>query len=417
MKNIKLKSLIAESFWDLHRALKEERYTHYWNKGGRGSCKSSTISLEIILGMKRDAAKGITSNAVIIRRVKDTLRGSVYEQMTWAIYSLGVQEEWNIPDSKLQMTNKITGQVILFKGADNPKKLKSIKVAKGYIKYVWYEEADEFESKEKIDNINQSLMRGGEKFVIFYSFNPPASQRNWCNQEVLEQREDKLVLHTDYTNIPIEWLGQQFVNEAEHMKETRPTQYEHDYLGKVTGTGRDIFDNVILGTITDAEIMTFDRIYFGVDFGWYPDCWAFTKCYYNAAKRTVYLFDEHKANKKSNRATFEIMVNEHGVTPNDKVICDSSEPKSIEDYRSYGLFARGAIKGAGSVDYSMKWLQSLQAIVIDNRRCPNAAKEFTSYEYEVDKDGQIMEGYPDKDNHFIDSLRYGLNDIWKRRGQ
>jgi PBSX family phage terminase large subunit len=142
MKNVKLKSLIAESFWDLHRDLKEGKHTHYWNKGGRGSCKSSTISIEIILGMKRDAAKGIISNAVVIRRVKDTLRGSVYEQMTWAIYSLGLVEEWIIPDSKLQMTNKLTGQVILFKGADNPKKLKSIKVAKGYIKYIWFNKSD-----------------------------------------------------------------------------------------------------------------------------------------------------------------------------------------------------------------------------------------------------------------------------------
>jgi phage terminase large subunit len=234
---------------------------------------------------------------------------------------------------------------------------------------------------------------------------------------VLEERKDKLVHHSDYLTVPREWLGEQFILEAEHMKETRPTQYEHDYLGKVTGTGRDIFDNLIIGTITDEEIQQFDRIYFGVDFGWYPDCWAFTKCYYDAARKTVYLFDEHKANKKSNRATYDIMVNEHGVTSSDKVICDSSEPKSIEDYRSYGLFARGAIKGAGSVEYSMKWLQSLKNIIIDNNRCPNAAKEFLKYEYEVDKDGQVIEGYPDKDNHFIDSLRYALNDIWKHRGE
>ena len=417
MIDVKLTSIIAESFYNIHRDLKQRLHTHYWLKGGRGSTKSSFISIEIVLGIMRDAQEGKLTNVVVIRRVKDTLRGSVYEQITWAIYALGVENDWDIPDSKLQITYKPTGQVILFKGADKPKKLKSTKVAKGYIKYIWYEEVDEFESKEKIDNINQSLMRGGEKFVVFYSFNPPASQRNWCNEEVLEERKDKIVHHSDYRNVPREWLGEQFILEAEHMKETRLTQYEHDYLGKVTGTGRDIFDNVIIGTITDDEINNFDRISQAVDFGWFPDPWAFVRTHYDAARRNLYIFDEHRANKKSNFATYEIMVKEHGITPNDKVICDSAEPKSIEDYRSYGLFARGAIKGQGSVEYSMKWLQSLNAIIIDNKRCPHSAKEFLKYEHEVDKDGNIINSYPDKDNHFIDATRYSTNDIWKRKGQ
>ena len=192
------------------------------------------------------------------------------------------------------------------------------------------------------------------------------------------------------------------------MKATRPTQYEHDYLGKVTGTGRDIFDNVILGPITDGEIRTFDRIYNGVDWGWYPDPWAFNRMHYDAARKTLYIFDEAHENKKSNRATADILIKEHGITPNDKIVCDSAESKSVQDYRDYGLFARGAIKGPGSVEYSMKWLQSLKNIVIDNTRCPKTAREFTHYEYEVDKDGVVINSYPDKDNHHIDDIRYAV---------
>ena len=365
----------------------------------------------------RDAQEGKLTNAVVIRRVKDTLRGSVYEQITWAIYALGVEDDWHIPDSKLEIKYKPTGQVILFKGADKPKKLKSTKVSKGYIKYIWYEETDEFESKEKIDNINQSLMRGGPQFIVFYSFNPPASQRNWCNEEVLEERKDKLVSHTDYTTVPREWLGEQFILEAEHMKETRPVQYEHDYLGKVTGTGRDIFDNVIIGTITDEEIQVFDRVYNGVDWGWFPDPWVFNRMHYDAARKTLYIFDEAHENKKSNRATADILINDHKITPNDKITADSAEPKSIGDYRSYNLYCRGAIKGPGSVEYSMKWLQSLKNIIIDNKRCPNTAREFLKYEYEVDKDGVVINSYPDKDNHHIDCVRYALEEVWKRRGE
>src|SRR5699024_210756 len=99
------------------------------------------------------------------------------------------------------------------------------------------------------------------------------------------------------------------------------------------------------------------------------------------------------------------------------VTCDSAEPKSIGDYKSYGLLARGAEKGPGSVDYSMKWLQSLTEIIIDNARCPHTAEEFLSYEYERDKEGNVVSGYPDKDNHAIDMARYATNPIWKRRGQ
>ncbi|MDD7793683.1 PBSX family phage terminase large subunit [Clostridium sp. 'White wine YQ'] len=417
MISVSLKEIVASSFYDIHKDLKNGLHTHYWLKGGRGSTKSSFISIQIVLGIMRDAQVGNLTNAVVIRRVKDTLRGSVYEQITWAIYALGVEGDWEIPDSKLQITYKPTGQVILFKGADKPKKLKSTKVAKGYIKYIWYEEVDEFEGKEKLDNINQSLMRGGPKFIVFYSFNPPASQRSWCNEEVLEVRSDKIVHHSDYLAVPREWLGEQFILEAEHMKETRIVQYEHDYLGKVTGTGRDIFDNVIIGTITDDEIKKFDRVYNGVDWGWFPDPWAFNRMHYDAARKNLYIFDEAHENKKSNKATYDILVNMHSIKPNDKITCDSAENKSIEDYKSYGLFARGAVKGPGSVEYSMKWLQSLNNIIIDNKRCPHTAKEFLKYEHEIDKDGNIISGYPDKDNHHIDAVRYGLEEIWRRRGQ
>lgn len=215
---VSLKSIIGPAFYDVHKHIKNNDYTHYWLKGGRGSLKSSFIGTEIPLGIMRDAQKGLMSNAVVIRRVKDTLRGSVYEQIKWAIYMMKVENEWEMPDSKLQMTYKPTGQVIIFKGADNPKKLKSTKVFVGYIKYVWFEECDEFESHDKITNINQSLLRGGPEYCVFYSFNPPESQRNWCNKEVLVKRDDTFVSHTTYLQAPKEWLGEQFLIEAEHMK-------------------------------------------------------------------------------------------------------------------------------------------------------------------------------------------------------
>ncbi|UZP04382.1 PBSX family phage terminase large subunit [Clostridium botulinum] len=417
MIKVKLKSIIAESFYAAHKDIKQGLHTHHWFKGGRGSTKSSFISIEIVLGIMKDAQEGIMSNALILRRVKDTLSESVRDQIKWAIDILGVSDDWIIPEAKLTITYKSTGQVIRFKGADNPKKVKSTKVPKGYIKYIWYEEVDEFEGYDKIRNINQSLMRGGPKFFVFYSFNPPESQRNWANLEVLDKREDKLIHHSTYLTVPRDWLGEPFITEAEDLKEKNTIKYEHDYLGKVTGTGAEIFDNVVIRKISDEEMRNFDRLYRGVDFGWFPDPWTYNNMYYKANTKELYIFDEAHENKKSNKQTYDIMVKKHGVKPNHKVTCDSAENKSIADYKTYGLYARGAIKGPGSVEYSMKWLQSLKAIIIDNVRCPKTAKEFLEYEHDKDKEGKVIDGYPDRDNHHIDAVRYAMNDVWRRRGQ
>lgn len=189
MKKIRLSELIAPSFYDLHTDIKNNRFTEYMIKGGRGSTKSSFVSIQIILGMMRDAAEGNITNAVAIRKVKDTLKDSVFEQLAWAIEKLGVDHLWHIPQSKLEITYLPTGQKILFRGADKPKKIKSTKVSKGYIKYIWYEELDEFFGPEEIRIINQSLMRGGDKFAVFYTYNPPKSSRSWVNQEAKYQKK------------------------------------------------------------------------------------------------------------------------------------------------------------------------------------------------------------------------------------
>ena len=135
--------------------------------------------------------------------------------------------------------------------------------------------------------------------------------------------------------------------------------------------------------------------------------------YYNHNNDTLYFIDEIYKNKLTNRKSADIIL-ERGYT-DFEITCDSAEPKSINDFRDFGIPARGAIKGPGSVEYSMKWLQG-RKIVIDPKRTPGVHKEFTKYEYERDKDGNIISGYPDKDNHLIDATRYGSEKLWRRRG-
>ena len=357
----------------------------------------------------KDASKNIISNAVVFRRVKDVLRGSVFEQMLWAIEKLGVLPEWEVTYSPLKLTYKPTGQVILFKGADNPKKVKSIKVSKGYIKYLWYEEVDEFESYDKIRNINQSIMRGGPKFYVFYSFNPPESQRNWCNQEVLEEREDKYISSTTYLTVPKEWLGEQFIIEAEHLKKVNITKYEHDYLGKVTGTGGEVFRNLTIRAITDDEIKVFDRLKNGLDFGYAADPLAYLLMHYDKTRKRLYIFGEiFKVQLSNSKAVEEIKK----LNPSNKrITADSAEPRTISEFKKLGLNIIGAKKGPDSVEHGLKFLsEEIEEIIIDPIRCPNAKREFMEYEIEKDKEGNLKGEYPDKNNHTIDACRYGMED-------
>ena len=406
-------NVIAPPFISLNYSIDDQEYLEYVLTGGRGSTKSTFISEKII----ELITKNNELHAVALRQVANTLRDSVYAQFLWSIDKLGLNDKFKCSYSPLEITYKPTGQKIFFRGADDPVKLKGIKVTKGYIGILWYEELDQFKGPEAVRTIQQSVIRGGDKAYIFKSMNPPKTKNNWANKDLEVPKANRLVIHSDYTQIPKSWLGEAFIEEAEHLKAVNPMAYEHEYLGVPNGNGGNVFDNVTIREITDNEIRTFDRIYNGADWGWFPDPWAFNRVHYDAARKILYVFDEARANKKSNQETYEILVNEKGVTADDLITCDSSEPKSVQDYRSYGLLARGAIKGPDSVNYSMKWLQSLNAIIIDNTRCPHTATEFLDYEYERDKDGEIISGYPDANNHNIDAIRYATESIWRRKGQ
>lgn len=437
-------TMIAPAFIKVVHDIEQQLYNEYVFPGGRGSTKSSFISLEIIDLMEKNP----DMNAAIFRQVANTLRDSVYAQMCWAISALGLEDEYKCNVSPMEITKKSTGQKIFFRGNDDPLKSKGIKapvlkkeairrikvnreklnklnnisdnvmkVENGYIGILWFEELDQFVGEEAVRTVMQSVIRGGDKTYIFKSFNPPKSANNWANKYIKIPKPKMLVTYSTYLDVPAHWLGKPFIDEAEFLKEVNPIAYENEYMGVANGTGGNVFDNVTIKAITDEELAIFDRLYFGIDWGWYPDPWAYNKVYYNANQHKLYVLDEDNRNKTKNAETARILKEEHGITPNNKLTCDSAEQKSISDYKDYGLFARGAIKGPGSVEYSMKWLASLSEIIIDNTRTPHTATEFIDYEYDRDKEGNVISGYPDKKNHHIDAIRYALEEIWKRRGQ
>lgn len=409
MSDILLSEKIGSAFYDVAHDVFHHGHTHYDFSGGRGSLKSSTVSVLVPLLLINNPG----THALVLRKVANTIRDSVYAQYIWAIGELGMAAYWEAKVSPMELIYKPTGQKIMFRGADDPMKIKSIKVPFGYIAVTHFEEKDQFAGRAEIRTILQSTMRGGSVFWNFESYNPPISRDNWANKDSLEERADRLCHKSTYLQAPPEWLGKQFLAEAEHLKATDERAYQHEYLGIPVGTGGNVFDNLELREITDEEMSHFDHIYQGVDYGWFPDPFAFIRLHYDRARETIYLMDEIYQNKLTNEASGNIII-QRGYK-DAYITCDSAEPKSVADYRAMGLQAKAAVKGPGSVDYGMKWLQR-RKIVIDRKRTPNAYNEFVNYEYDRNKDGDIISGYPDENNHLIDATRYAVERISRRMG-
>lgn len=398
--NINIADAISPAFDTVFYDVLNHEHTYYWMKGGRGSTKSSFISvmLPLLLMQHQDC------HAVVLRKVGNTIKNSVYPQVLWGIETLKLTGLFKAKLSPPEITLKSTGQKILFFGDDDPMKLKSIKLPFGYVGIVWYEEFDQFAGMDEVRNLNQSLLRGGNKYWEFCSFNPPKSRNNWVNEEQLFNEADRLVHHSTYLQVPPDWLGPQFILDAEKLKEKNLRNYNHEYLGEVTGTGGAVFENVEDMTMTDAQIGEFDHLHYGLDFGFAVDPLAFVKMHYNAKREELYIFEELYQQKLTNRATAQIL---QAMALHGPIIADSAEPKSIAELRDLGINVIGCKKGPDSVAHGIKWLQDRRKIFIDKRRCPNTYREFTCYEYERNRQGQFISAYPDRDNHAIDAVRYG----------
>ena len=429
--NIDSGSLFAPVYNRVFRDIMSEEHEHErWTfTGGRCSCKSSFISIVIVLLIVLFPFL----NAVIVRRYAKTLRYSVFEQIKWAIKKLhlptasGRGAGFVIPQSKTAALPIIyrrkngREQSILFVGLDDPEKSKSMKISSGYIGILWVEEKSELDPAD-LQNLKISALRGGDRFYIFESYNPPSAVRHWCNTEARQNDPRRMVVHTTYLDIPPEWLGEAILHDIEQTKKTNYRAYENIYLGKATGTGRNIFENVKLEAIPDEMIAAWNDTLQGIDWGYYPDPYAYGSMHYDARTQTLYVWDELYLYKHGNFEAFEATrdhMEAHGMSIyDDRTTADSAEPKSVADFHKWGGNTRGAIKGKGSRDAGFKWLQGLRAIVIDQARAPHAADEFTLYEHEIDKrTGEILNGYPEgQPDHFLALTRYATERYWRHAG-
>lgn len=421
---------IADVYHPLHEDIRSGLHEFYNLPGGRGSGKSSFVSLELVDGIMKDPTG--TANALVVRKYAVTLRGSVFSQIQWAINTLGVSARWRATVSPLQFTFE-TGQVIRLTGLDDPQKLKSMKPNRGYFRYLWMEEFSEINGEPEMRNLQQSVLRGGSSFTVFRSFNPPMSKSNWANSFVSIPDERAITMLTDYRSIPVEWLGEQFFAEAEHLKQINEIAYRNEYLGEAVGSGGAVFPNVEVRKITDEEVNMQQYLYVGLDWGFATDPACVLKVSFDRKKDEILLLEEIYQRGLSNRQLAEQIqkrkININGQAPATvyaygeyfsgnnviDIIADCAEPKSIADMREMDLKIRPCHKEPGCVEYRVKWLQH-RKIIIDPERTPNAHREFTNYEYDQDRSGNFLPSLPDKDNHSIDALAYALDkQIYNRK--
>ena len=394
----------SDNFNALSLDIDREGHAEYWLKGGRGSGKSVFVARKILLGMLNHPG----ASAIVYRKVAATLRQSVYEEFAKAIDALGLRPWCAFRLSPLEIRFKPTGQRILFRGADDPGKSKSITLSKGYFGYLWFEEAAEFAGTEDLRTISASVFRGeaGQRPITFLSYNPPVSIRNWINNEALRPMPGRMVHHSTYMELPPEWIGPDFIAQAEALRESNERAWRHMYLGEATGTGGQVFDNIELRALPEAELSALDRFYNGLDFGFANDPDALTRWALNPGTRTLYAVAEFVASHNSVDTLAERVKAACG---SEIVWADSEDARTINELKRRGVNAVAVRKGPGSVKAGIKWLQDLAAIVIDPARTPNIAREFSGYEYTQDRNGGFLPDVPDRDNHTIDSGRYAMN--------
>jgi phage terminase large subunit len=370
--------------------------------GGSSSGKSVFLAQRCVL----DIFKG-GRNYLCVRKVGKTLRNSVYNEILKAIDSLKLSSYFNTPKSDMTITC-FNGYQILFGGLDDVEKLKSITPQQGVITDIWVEEATETDYAD-VKQLRKRLRgKSIHKKRLTLSFNP-ILQSHWIYNEYFSNWDDsKNFYQDDYVSIlrttykDNKFLMQDDIDDLEN----EPDQYYKDVYtyGKWGILGSVIFKNWRTEDLTQLKAIA-DKFKNGLDFGYGEDPAALAHTYFDRKHKTIYVFDDSYWKHYTN----DILASSlKPIIGNMLIVADSSEPKSIQELNNHGIRAIGAKKGKDSVNFGIQWLQQ-QTIVVDIH-CQNAKNELQQYKWKEDKSGNVLPEPVDKNNHFIDALRYAYED-------
>lgn len=215
-------------------------------KGGRNSFKSSVIALLLVYMMMPFIVSGKKANVVVIRKVGNTIRDSVFLKIQWALNKFGLSGRFKATVSPFKIQDTVTGSCFYFYGQDDFQKLKSNDI--GNIIAVWYEEAAEFSNKEDFDQSNVTFMRQKHpdiSFVkFFWSYNPPRNPYSWINEwaEELKDNDSYLVHSSSYLDDRLGFVTEQMLEDIERIKDNDYDYYRYIYLGEPVGLGTNVYN-------------------------------------------------------------------------------------------------------------------------------------------------------------------------------
>lgn len=382
-------------------------YREFWDfkgryrvvKGGRGSKKSKTAALNLIVRMMQYP----DANALVVRKVYRTLKDSCFAELRWAVRRLRAERFWSFKESPLEMTYRPTGQKILFRGLDDPQKIASLTPERGTLCWLWVEEAFEIGDETDFQMLDESIRGGGDvNKQITLTFNP-WNERHWLNERFFKAKSpDILAMTADYR-------CNEFLDDADRklfteMKKRDPRRY------RVAGLGHwGVSENLIYTNWREEAFDWHDpafheqnpglRAVFGLDFGYAADpsalfCGA-------AGDGVLFVFDELYEKRLTNRALFE-RIERMGYRK-ERIRADAAEPKSIDELREMGMeHIRAARKGPDSVRSGIRFLQGFEIVI--HPQCVNFLTEISCYSWEKD-------GNPVGSDHLMDAMRYAMEDI------
>ena len=395
-----------------------KNYDEFWNdkhfyrvvKGSRGSKKSKTIALNMIYRIM----KYPESNLLVVRRVFNTLKNSCRADLIWAINRLKVNHLWKIPKAEHTLSYLPTGQQILFFGLDDPLKLTSITVSKGYLNFCWIEECFQIEKESMFDTLEESIrgkLPDGLFHQITLSFNP-WSEDHWLRKRFYNDSYDKTYIDeltyaitTDYTMN--EFLDEVTLKRFEEMKIKRPNRFRVAGMGEWGVAEGLVYNNWEVLNFDPIKLLREDfklEVALGLDFGFTNDPSAFIAVIVDLANKRLFIFDEfYKKHLLNNEIAEEIKLRGYSK---DEIIADCAEAKSIEEIKRLGVSRiKQSVKGQGSVNQGIQYIQQFDIYV--HPKCVNTVMEFKNYIWQ-EKDGTTLNKPVDNYNHLMDALRYAL---------
>ena len=396
MIKLSMKKIVGSGYGDFWKTKKRYRVC----KGSRGSKKSKTTALSMIVNL----LKYPQANALVIRRFAATLRDSCFSDLRWAMSRLKVEEYFDCRVSPLEIVYKPTGQKILFRGLDDPLKITSISVPVGVLCFVWIEEAYELSSEDDFNKLDMSIrgeLPDGLFKQITLTFNPWNST-SWVKARFFDAPDENTFVKTTTWECN-EWLDEADRHLFEVMRETNPRRYRVEGLGEWGITEGLIYSNFEQCEFDTDELRRHCTAAFGLDFG-YTDPNAFVCCLIDDSERKIYIFDElYEPGLTNEEIAAAIKSMGYG---SERIICDSAEPKSIDELYRLGIKAEPARKGRDSVNYGIQMIQNYRLVV--HPRCQNVWIELNNYAWAKDRSGNAT-GKPDHEfSHSMDALRYAV---------